>query len=143
MTILLALAVVTSALPTVPGAVDPAVTQDNIQTTICVPGYAGAHRPEQKITEPYKRKLLKGRPGKLGDFELDHAIAISLGGALFDPANLWLQKLRGKYGALKKDRAERKLYALVCKGKVTLIDAQHMLVADWIGAYRRYVGPLK
>ena len=37
-------------LPDVPGAVDPAVTPDNIDATICVSGYARSVRPPYSVT---------------------------------------------------------------------------------------------
>src|ERR1700687_1954524 len=37
-----------------PGAVDPSVTQDNIDSTICVSGYTKTVRPPVSVTEPQK-----------------------------------------------------------------------------------------
>lgn len=41
-----------------PGAVDPAVTQDNIDRTICVPGYTRTVRPPAAYTNRIKREEL-------------------------------------------------------------------------------------
>ena len=47
-----------------PGAVDPAITQANVDTTICRPGYARAVRPSYAITGPFKRGLMDAQhPG--------------------------------------------------------------------------------
>ena len=43
-----------------PGAIDPAVTQDNIDSTICIPGYTKTVRPPVSITEPQKLESMKG-----------------------------------------------------------------------------------
>ena len=37
-----------------PGATDPRVTQSNIQSTICVPGYTKTVRPSTSVTDPIK-----------------------------------------------------------------------------------------
>lgn len=41
-----------------PGAINPAVTQDNIKNTICVPGFTRTVRPPVSYTTPLKIKLM-------------------------------------------------------------------------------------
>jgi hypothetical protein len=62
----------------IPGAVDPTITQANIDTTICRPGYARAVRPSYVITDSLKRRLMDAQqPGEgVADHELDHMIPI-------------------------------------------------------------------
>ena len=43
---------------TTPGAVDPSVTQDNIDVTICVRGYTKIVRPPARYTNRLKREQL-------------------------------------------------------------------------------------
>jgi len=59
-----------------PGAVDPAITQSNIDTTICRPGFARSARPSYALTGPLKRQMMDAqRPGeRMADYELDHLI---------------------------------------------------------------------
>lgn len=50
-----------SALPDparTPGAVNPAVTQANINDTICVPGWTATVRPPESYTERLKRRQI-------------------------------------------------------------------------------------
>lgn len=73
------------------------------------------------------------------NFEVDYLITPDLGGA---PSirNLWPQPYRTRWNARVKDRLEQRLHQLVCEGKVDLPTAQHDIAADWIGAYKKYVG---
>jgi hypothetical protein len=41
-----------------PGAVDPRVTQSNIEETICVRGWTRTVRPPESYTEPLKREQI-------------------------------------------------------------------------------------
>ena len=124
----------------VPGALNQAVTQDTISTTICVPGWSATIRPSKYYTEALKYKLVRATHGKVGDYELDHAIPLELGGAASDPRNLWLEPHAGKWGSLKKDRLENKLKALVCKGTITLDEARKEIWPHWVAAYKRRIG---
>lgn len=126
--------------PSVPGAVDPNVTQRNIRDTICAPGYARSVRPPYSFTGPLKQRLMRREhPGeRFGAFELDHLVPLSLGGAPSDPANLWLEPWTGPLNAGDKDALEYVLWRLVCNGEVPLSVAQHEIARDWISAYYRY-----
>ncbi len=73
-----------------PGAVDPAVTQADIRSTICSPGYAEGVRPPESQTEAFKfgqAYPAYGITASTGS-ELDHLVPLELGGAN-DAANLW------------------------------------------------------
>ena len=65
-----------------PGATDPAVTQENISLTICVPGYTKTVRPPASYTNRLKREQLdtyyKGQ-GEMRDVEEDHLIPLTVG----------------------------------------------------------------
>ena len=45
-----------------------------------------------------------------------------------------------RWNAHVKDKLEHRLHELVCQGKLDLPTAQHDIAADWIGAYKKYVG---
>ncbi len=114
-----------------PGAISPAVTQANIQSTICSYGYTDSVRPPESITEPEKEASLAayGEPGPLRDYEYDHLVPLELGGAPNDPRNLWPEP-----GASPnpKDAIEYELRQEVCDGRMTLAQAQRAIAADWV-----------
>lgn len=114
-----------------PGAVSPAVTQANIQSTICGYGYTETVRPPESITEPEKEASLAayGDSGPLHDFEYDHLVPLELGGAGNDPRNLWPEP-----GASPnpKDAVEDQLRAEVCDGRMTLVKAQRAIASNWV-----------
>lgn len=130
-----------------PGATNPAVTQADIQETICVRGYSRSVRPPERYTEALKRRQIREygyRDLWLRDYEEDHLVAISLGGSPTSPENLWPQPhhVVGGWGSYAKDRLEAHLHWLVCHRGLALATAQRELAHDWIAAYRRYLGPI-
>jgi len=124
-----------------PGALNPAVTQGDLASTICHSGWAASVRPPLAVTEPEKFKSMRayGIPttaGHAGLYEFDHLVPIELGGAVDDPANLWPEphsaSWRGKQvGSFVKDAAENRVNAEVCSGRVTLAAAQAVFERDW------------
>ena len=129
--------------PETPGAVDPAITQANIGSTICRPGYARSVRPAFAVTEPIKHRLMNARHSgeTMADYELDHLIPISLGGAPFDLRDLWLQPRRGRANAGDKNALAYVLWRLVCEHHVPLRTAQVAISRDWTKAYDTYATP--
>jgi len=122
-----------------PGGVDPAVTQDTIQQTICTSGYAARVRLPTSYTTPLKRTLMAayGYSGlALGDFELDHHIPLELGGAPRAVENLWPEPLAGPSNARQKDVIENYLHAQVCRRAMSLAEAQRRIAVDWLAVYR-------
>lgn len=124
-----------------PGAVDPSVTQANIQQTICVPGYARTARPPYGIMRGLKADAMRREhPGeRFSDFEFDHLVSLALGGAPLDRRNLWLEPRTGPWGADAKDELEYTLWVDVCHRGLPLAVAQRVMATDWIGAYKRWV----
>ena len=39
-----------------------------------------------------------------------------------------------------KDRLESYLHVEVCAGRLSVLDAQKAIAADWVAAYRKYLG---
>jgi hypothetical protein len=75
-----------------PGAINPAVTQDNIEQTICRRGWTRTIRPPERYTEKIKRRLLQSQSSpyydpnaRLRDYELDHRVPLGVGGAPQEP----------------------------------------------------------
>jgi hypothetical protein len=120
-----------------PGAVNPAVTQANIATTICRRGWTKTVRPPQSYTETLKRQQITqyGYSDKrMGSYEEDHLVSLELGGAPSDPANLWPEP-----GASPnpKDAVEGALNRAICSHRVTLAAAQQAIASDWTTAEAR------
>lgn len=127
----------------VAGATDPQVAQSNIDTTTCVPGYSQSARPSLAVTGPRKRRMMAMQhpDGRAADYELDHLIPISLGGAPLDARNLWLQPRHGQANAHDKNVLAFVLWRLVCEHKIPLARAQEAIRHDWIAAYQAYATP--
>ena len=127
-----------------PGAVDQAVSDANIRTTVCRKGgYTSSIRPPETLTEPAKRKLLAayGIPASdIGKYELDHLIELNAGGAS-DIRNLWPEIntdaglfKRGTYVRNDKDAVEDYTFQAICAGKTTVSAVQAAIVSDWTTA---------
>jgi len=117
-----------------PGVTDPRVTQDNLQTTICVSGYTKTVRPSSAYTNALKMRQIAEygyTDTNLADYEEDHLIPLELGGHPTDPRNLWPQERSGPDAAVKKDGVENSLHNKVCAGLVTLAAAQATLSGNW------------
>ena len=114
-----------------PGAVNPAVTQADIGRTICHAGWTAAVRPPEAITETEKRAsmLAYGDTHPIRDYEYDHFVPLELGGATNAAANLWPEP-----GASPnpKDRVEDELNRAVCDHRLSLVQAQEEIVANWV-----------
>jgi len=129
-----------------PGAIDPTVTEANIHATICRTGWTRAIRPPLPYTEALKRRQIEEygyRDRRLGHYEEDHLIPLSLGGSPTDPRNLWPQPRHaaGGWDAARKDDLELWLHDLVCQGRMSLAEAQRAIAADWVRTYRRHPPP--
>jgi hypothetical protein len=126
-----------------PGAVNPAVTQANIHSTICVSGWTQTVRPPSNYTTDLKvQQLASGYVYRgdqtTSDYEEDHLIALELGGSPTSPLNLWPEPYSAADGALTKDQIENKLHALVCSGVISLATAQSTIAHNWWVAYETY-----
>jgi hypothetical protein len=125
-----------------PGAISPAVTQANLNTTICREGgYTSGVRPSSYVTG--KEKSLNaasyGYTGSMRDAEYDHLISLQLGGDPNDPRNLWVEPpspghVKNAGPNNPKDVVETELHTAVCKGTITLAQAQQAIATDWYTA---------
>lgn len=134
-----------------PGALNPAVTQATIHSTICTYGYTRKIRPPESYT--YHLKVQQLHSGYAyngdtytGDYEEDHLISLELGGNPYSVKNLWPEPWKGSiaipWNAGVKDRLENRLNSLVCSGALSLRSAQVQEATNWIAAYNKYIGPL-
>ncbi len=136
-----------SALPDpakTPGALNPEVTQATIGSTICVSGWTRTVRPASAYTSALKRQQMREygyADRRMSDFEEDHLVPLVLGGAPYDPRNLWPEPRATADGwtASVKDDLEAALGRQVCSGRVPLAEAQQAIATDWIAAYKRFV----
>ena len=128
-----------------PGALNPAVTESTIDTTICVRGWTRSVRPPAKYTEALKRRQIREygyADRRLRSYEEDHLVPLDIGGSPDDPRNLWPEPREATDGwnADRKDELEAVLARLVCAHQVSLREAQRAIATEWIAAYRRFVG---
>jgi hypothetical protein len=70
------------------------------------------------------------------EYECDHLIPLECGGSN-DIRNLWPERLRGEWGAYRKDRLENRLHRAICAGEISLRDAQEQVASNWISLYKR------
>jgi len=118
-----------------PGAIDPAVTQANIRSTICRAGFTDTVRPPESATEAFKWNVAEPAYGQHDvSGELDHLVPLELGGDN-DASNLWVENYRGFLNADDKDRLENYLHDAVCSGRMRLQTAQEAIATDWVKAY--------
>jgi hypothetical protein len=112
-----------------PGAIDPAVNQSNIRTTICTPGYTATVRPSASDTDKWK-KVAQQAYGTTSNGEYDHLISLELGGANAT------SNLRVEPGKIPnaKDAVENRLHKEVCTGQITLAEAQREIATNWTTA---------
>jgi hypothetical protein len=116
-----------------PGAVDPAVTEDTLSTTICSRGYTTTVRPPAAVTGPAKQ-------ASLADYNLpyshtteyDHLISLELGGAN-SISNLWPEPNTATARGVNnpKDQVENALNRAICNHTVTLTAAQTAIATNW------------
>lgn len=127
---------------------DPVLTPGETRAVsaqaLCAPGGVPepAPRDVQEIFDIYVAYGLEG-PGDgycaaAGGCELDHLVSLGLGGA-DSAANLWPQPLGGEWSVHRKDRLEAVLRERVCRGDLTLAEAQAALRGDWREAWRIHV----
>lgn len=127
-----------------PGAINPDVTQENINSTVCVKGWTKTVRPPAFYTNRLKRTQLRQygyADTNPRDYEEDHLIPLGVGGNPTDPRNLWPEPRNSAWNARRKDELEFALYMAVCHGQVSLAEARNAFATNWIDAYKRY-GPL-
>ena len=117
---------------------NPRLTPGAVLTTgaarVCTPGYSASVRDV-----PYSEKLaVYARYGiayVAYKHEVDHLVSLEVGGSNAI-TNLWPEPYAGRWGARTKDVLENVLHDLVCSGRLSLRDAQHIEARNWVKAYR-------
>jgi hypothetical protein len=124
---------------------DPRVTPENIQSTICTRHYI--ERVAPSIDEAMRTKAVmlaqKGIPPSAApDYTLQWRVPMLLGGSAVSSANLEVRKWNGEDGARRRSILAVRLHEAVCEDKVGLREAQAAIYNDWQGAFKMYVhGP--
>lgn len=118
-----------------PGSLNSAVTQQNIDQTICKSGYTKTIRPPESYTYKLKKEQIAAygyHDTSTRSYEEDHFISLELGGNPSDPKNLWPEP----HGSPnEKDKVENYLHKEVCDGTMTLSQAQKAIATNWYTVY--------
>ncbi len=117
-----------------PGAIRSGVSL----ARICRYGYSRSVRPPESYTEALKLSQMRayGLSGSASAYEEDHIVPLALGGAPYDPANLWPQPRGGPDNAYDKDRLEAWAARMACAGRMPSSALQREMAADWTALYR-------
>lgn len=101
----------------------PVAPQVSDSPDVCQPGYAKSKRPTKEYTDAIKRHKVWEQGGKKSDYQLDHIVPLSLGGTN-DESNLRLEPINQ---AKDDDKIELELHTKVCRGEITLTQAQQLI----------------
>lgn len=119
-----------------PGAIDPMVTDANLDSTICRSGYTKTVRPPASETNRFKTlSLAQYGMNYSSTTEFDHQIPLELGGAN-SVSNLWPEPNATDATGFHnpKDVVENRLNRAVCSRQITLQAAQIAMATDWTTA---------
>lgn len=115
-----------------PGAIFPQVTKEQV----CTKGYTQTVRnvPQSEKDHVYREYGIYSH--KTGEYEVDHFISLELGGSN-DISNLWPEAANPTPGFHQKDLVENYLNEQVCKGIISLSEAQKEISANWLEVYNQ------
>lgn len=103
---------------------------------ICVSGYSARVRDVSALEKQQVYESYGIGSHAVGSYEVDHLISLELGGSN-DIANLWPEAAEPRPGFHEKDKVENYLHAAVCRGEMTLAEAQRMIAEQWSAVYQR------
>ncbi|POR45383.1 hypothetical protein B0G62_13417 [Paraburkholderia eburnea] len=121
-----------------PRLLDARVTQESLAETICRPGYADTVAPSFDAAMAQKNRLLSARGIDAEDgvaYALDRRVPIVLGGSPDAAANFDLLPWGGHAGERRKSLLTVRLKRCVCAGRISLAQAQTMIVGNWARQY--------
>ena len=123
---------------------NPALTPGAVLTTdasaICTPGYASSVRDVSTATkEKVYAEYGVSYPQPLGAYEVDHFIPLEIGGSN-DLTNLWPEPATPTPGFHQKDQFENFEHGQVCKGSISVAEAQRRMTSDWYLYWEEEVG---
>lgn len=131
-------------LSATPGVRSPAVTQSNLHSTICSRNYVARITPSSTFLETVEKEELHGAYANdsrlaASKYQENYLIPLQLGGSPTAIGNMWPMVRSYRWDAHRKHDVEHALNRLVCRGQLTLADAQRIIVTNWIVAYHLYV----
>lgn len=110
--------------------------------TLCVPNYTAGKDDDGKNVRQVSQKIRNVvfqeygiRNEDRSKYVIDHLVNLSNGG-LNNLYNLWPQPIEEAH---EKDRLENKLHKMVCKGEISLKEAQKAIADNWVAAYSKYI----
>ncbi|MEK7648654.1 MAG: HNH endonuclease [Patescibacteria group bacterium] len=109
-----------------PGDIFPQATAEQI----CVPGYS---RKARNVSVSQKNRIYASygiRSHRVGEYNIDHLISLQLGGSNED-SNLWPEAENPRPGYHEKIKVENFLHGELCKGEITLRQAQRLVGQHW------------
>jgi hypothetical protein len=104
---------------------------------ICVKGYSATVRNVPKSVKNSVYEMYGIPKDQRKFFVIDHLISLQIGGTNEIP-NLFPQRTTGKINSRTKDKIENFLKREVCKGNITLKEAQRLIVDDWLAVYEDF-----
>ncbi len=119
-----------------PGSIFPNATKEQV----CTPGYSKSVR---NVPADLKKRVYKEygiTTHQPGEYEVDHLISLEIGGSN-DLANLWPEAGESRPGFHEKDQVENYLHTQVCKGNMTLQQAQEAIANNWLDVYNSISDP--
>jgi hypothetical protein len=118
------------------------VDHERTKSVLCVPNFTAGKDDDGENVRHVPQKIKNivfqeyGIPKeKRSDYVIDHLVSLSNGG-LNNLYNLWPQP---KDEGHLKDRLENKLHKMVCKGQISLEEAQNALSDNWEKSYLKYI----
>ena len=125
-----------------PGALNPEVTRDNVQDTVCKSAWITKISPSPAYIDELKAKQIAALQlgGDPSDYHEDHLVPLCAGGHPTDPRNLWPQRASGDWNYKVKDQLETWVCKALCHGDLSLQNAQEtFLEPDWRRRYMQWV----
>lgn len=116
-----------------------AILSTGTKEAICVSGYSRSVRnvPESEKIQDYNEYGISHH--STGQYEVDHLVSLELGGSN-DISNLWPELASPTPGFHEKDKVENYLHDQVCKGAISLQQAQTEIATNWLAVYQQMGG---
>ncbi|MDB4978910.1 MAG: hypothetical protein JWM56_1096 [Candidatus Peribacteria bacterium] len=119
---------------------DPACTPGDVfagvtEKDICTSGYAKKVRDVSAALKKQVYEEYSVQTHAAGEYEVDHFISLELGGSN-SIRNLWPEPAEPRPGFHEKDVVENYLHNQVCRGILSLSQAQEQIRSNWYQVYQ-------
>lgn len=112
-----------------------AVFADATREKVCTHGYSRSVRNVSEGTKTMVYAAYDITNRGEGRYQVDHFISLENGGSN-DIANLWPQPRDSEHGYEQKIKSDNHLHDLLCKGEISLRQAQYLTVHRWYDVYQ-------